>query len=94
VIDPEQILRELLALDPALRRERYHGERAIFYNPGGAAPLGVIFATIKDRDGPNHREAQLSRAGVYRFGFGLTRDSFARLFGEAPARPRRAAISV
>jgi hypothetical protein len=48
-IEPEQILRDLLALDPTLRRERYYGERAIFYNPGGVAPLGVIFAAIKDR---------------------------------------------
>ena len=87
VIDPEQILGELLALDPALRRERYYGERAIFYNPHGAAPLGVIFASVKDRDGPNDRTAALSRAGVYRLAFGLTRPTFARLFGAVPARP-------
>jgi hypothetical protein len=82
VIDPEQILRELLALDLALRRER-----AIFYNPDAVAPLGVIFASIKDRDGPNDRAAALSRAGVYRLAFGLARPTFVRLFGAVPARP-------
>jgi hypothetical protein len=92
VIDPEEILRELLALDPALRRERYYGERAIFYNPDGAAPLGVIFASIKDRDGPHDSAAALSRAGVYRLAFGLTRATFARLFGAVPARPAKGAV--
>jgi hypothetical protein len=92
VIDPEQILRELLALDPALRRERYYGERAIFYNPGGEAPLGVIFASIKDHDGPNDRAAALSRADVYRLAFGLTGATFARLFGAVPARPPKGAV--
>jgi hypothetical protein len=91
MIDPEAILRALLALDPALRRERYYGERAIFYNPGAVAPLGVIFASIKDHDGPNDRAAALSRAGVYRFAFATTRDAFARLFGEVPARPQKGA---
>jgi hypothetical protein len=86
-IEPEEILTELLALDPGLRRERYYGERAVFYNPGGTAPLGTIFASIKDDDGPNDRSAQLSRAGVYRLAFGLSRDAFARLFGEIPPRP-------
>jgi hypothetical protein len=33
----------------------------------------------------------LSRRGVYRFAFGLTRDTFARLFGEVPARPPKGA---
>jgi Family of unknown function (DUF6194) len=92
VIDPEQILRELLTLDPALRRERYYGERAIFYNPDRAAPLAVIFASIKDRDGPNDRAAALSRPGVYRLAFGLTRPTFARLFGSVPARPARGEV--
>jgi hypothetical protein len=58
---PETILRDLLALDPGLQRERYYGEQAVFYNPGRMAPLGVIFASIKDHDGPNDRRANLSR---------------------------------
>jgi hypothetical protein len=92
-IDPEEILRELLALDPALRRERYYDERAIFYNPDGAAPLGVIFASIKDREGPNDSAAALARAGVSRLAFGLTRATLARLFGAVPARPAKAPSS-
>jgi hypothetical protein len=42
VIAPEEILRRLLTLDPGLRLERYYGERAIFYNPGGVASLGGV----------------------------------------------------
>jgi hypothetical protein len=88
-LDRERILSDLLDLDPELRLERYYGERAIFYNPGRTAALGVIFASIKDHDGPNDRRANLSRPGVYRFAFGLRRETFARLFGEIPARPAK-----
>jgi hypothetical protein len=91
-IAPETILCDLLGLDADLRRERYYGERAIFYNPGGAAPLGVIFAAIKDRDGPNDARAELSRPGVYRLAFGLTPETFAQLFGEVPARPAKGGV--
>jgi hypothetical protein len=62
-----------LALDPALTLQRYYGERAVFYNPGRAALLGVIVASVKDHDGPNDRRANLSRPDVYRLAFGLTR---------------------
>jgi hypothetical protein len=91
-IGPDEILRELLGFDPALKCERYYGERAILYNPRGAAPLGVIFAAIKDGDGPNDRSAELSRPGVYRLAFGLTPGTFARLFGEIPARPTKGGV--
>jgi hypothetical protein len=70
-IEPEAILDDLLGLDPALMRQGYYGERSVFYNPGAAAPLGVIFASIKDRDGPDDKRANLSRPGVYRFAFQL-----------------------
>ncbi len=59
-IEPEELLSDLLRLDPALRREAYYRERSIFYNPGGVAPLGAILASIKDRDGPNEKAAKLS----------------------------------
>jgi hypothetical protein len=89
---PEEILGDLLELHPGLRLEPYWGERAVFYNPGGAAPLGVILAAIKDHDGPNDRSAQLSRAGVYRFAFGIRPETFVRRFGGIPARPRKGGV--
>jgi hypothetical protein len=89
---PDEILGNLLGLDPALRLEPYWGERAIFYNPGGAAPLGVILAAIKDHDGPNDRSAHLARAGVYRLAFGLAPETFRRLFGAIPPRPAKGRV--
>jgi len=91
-MEPEEILGKLLVMDPAFTRRAYYGERAIFYNPGGTAPLGVIFASVKDRDGPNDRRADLSRPDVYRLAFGLSRATFARLFGEVPARPAKGQV--
>lgn len=90
--EPEQILRDLVGLDPGLRLERYWGERSIFYNPGRAAPLGVIFASIKDHDGENDSSAKLSRPGVYRFAFCLDPDTYTQRFGDPPARPPKGGV--
>jgi Family of unknown function (DUF6194) len=87
VIDPAEILSRLTAVDPGVRQEAYYGERSLFFNPGRERPLGVIFASIKDRDGPNDKAANLSRPGVYRFAFGLTRETYADIFEAVPARP-------
>jgi hypothetical protein len=88
-IEPDAVLRDLMGLDPRLNLERYYGERAIFFNPDDAAPLGIIVAAIKDDDGPNDRAAKLSRPGVYLLAFGLPPGTFARLFGEIPSRPAK-----
>jgi hypothetical protein len=86
-IEPGELLSELPGFDPGLRRQAYYGERSIFYNPGGVAPLGTIFASIKDRDGPNDQAARLSREGVYRLAFSLTPGRFAERLGQPPRRP-------
>jgi uncharacterized protein DUF6194 len=91
-LEPEEVLSELLELDPGLRRQAYYGERSIFFNPGGAAPLGSIFASIKDHDGPNDKAAKLSREGVYRLAFCLTPDRFAERFGPPPRRPLKGGV--
>ena len=87
--EPEAILADLLGLDPGLRRNAYYGERSIFYNPRGRAPLGTIVASIKDRDGPNDKSANLSRPAVYRFAFQLGEDDFVDRFGRVPPRPAK-----
>ena len=91
-LDPGRILDDLLGLDPDLRLESYWGERAIFLNPGRAAPLGVILAAVKDHDGENDRSAKLSRAGVYRFAFGISPATFEQRFGAIPARPPKGGV--
>ena len=91
-LSPEEALDRLLALDAELRLKAYYGERSVFYNPGDVAPLGVIVASVKDRDGPNDRRAQLSRPDVYRFAFGMSPSSFERRFGAIPARPPKGGV--
>ena len=87
--EPEEILRDLLGVDPGLVGQAYYGERSIFYNPGGAAALGTIVASIKDRDGPNDKSADLSRPGVFRFAFQLRQDDYVERFGAVPRRPAK-----
>jgi hypothetical protein len=89
LIEPESVIAELLALDRAVRLERYYGERSLFYNPGRSAPLGVIFPSIKEDDGPHDRASRLSRPGVYRLAFQLTPEEYEKRFGPPPARPPR-----
>lgn len=91
-IEPEEILSDLLALDPGLGRAAYYGERSIFYNPDRVAPLGTIFASIKDRDGPNDKSSALGREGVYRLAFCLTPERFAERFGPTPPRPPKGGV--
>ena len=55
-------------------------------------PLGVIFAAIKDHDGPNDQASRLSRPGIYRVAFALAPNAFAARFGDVPARPPRGGI--
>jgi hypothetical protein len=91
-IEPEEILSDLVGLDPHLRVTPYWGERSIFYNPGDAAPLGVIVASVKDHDGDNDRSAKLDRDGVYRFALGISRETYVERFGEIPARPPKGGV--
>lgn len=91
-LGPSAIITELLSLDPGVRLERYYGERSLFYNPGRRAPLGVIFASIKEDDGPNDKASRLSRPNVYRLAFQLTPDDYASRFGPPPRRPPRGGV--
>ena len=90
--DPEAILRVLLGLDPGLRRRAYYGERSVFFNPGDARPLGMIFASVKDRDGPNDATSELSRPGVFRLAFCLGGAEYADRFGAVPPRPAKGGV--
>ncbi len=56
------------------------------------APLGTILASIKERDGPRDRAADLSRPGVYRFAFCLSSTAFAERFGPPPPRPPKGGV--
>jgi hypothetical protein len=86
-LQPEEILTELLDLDRNLNEEAYYSERALFYNPWRSAPLGVIFASVKEHDGPNDKMSRLSRPDVFRLSFQLTRHDYEDRFGPAPLRP-------
>jgi hypothetical protein len=88
-MDPADMLAELGRLDPELRLTPYYGERSLFYNPAARAPLGVLFASIKEHDGPNDRASRLARLDVYRLCFQLTAQAFAERFGAPPPRPGR-----
>nr|WP_246638081.1 DUF6194 family protein [Halomonas neptunia] len=63
------------------------GEQSFFYNPDRRLPRGVYFATLKDKDGDNDKGSNLSREGVLRFNFGISKSSYEEALGKRPARP-------
>ena len=91
-IEPAKIVAALLALDPNLCLKAYYSEESVFYNPRRAAPLGVIFASLKDHDGPNDAASALSRPGVYRLAFQLPRAEYLERFGPQPPRPPKGGV--
>jgi hypothetical protein len=91
-VEPAEIVAALLALDADLRLEPYYAEQSHFDNPGRAPRLGVIFASLKDHDGPNDRASRLSRPGVHRLAFALEPRAYAERFGAVPARPPRGGV--
>ena len=91
-VGPAEVVGALRDLDPDIRLERYYGERSLFYNPGGVAPLGIMFASVKDGDGPNDRASALSRPGVFRLAFQLTPAEYESRFGDPPARPQKGGV--
>lgn len=88
-LDPGSVLNELLGLDDDLMLQAYYSERSVFYNPGRAAALGVILASVKDHDGPNDARSDLDRPGVYRFAFQLSPEGYESWFGPVPSRPQK-----
>ncbi len=68
------------------------GETSFFYNPGDLRPRGTYFCTIKEKDGENDKASALHRKDVFRLNFGVTKQTFLRLFGVIPKRPFKGGI--
>ena len=74
------------ALDPALRRDATTASgRSSTTQTGRHRSASSRVGQGSRRT--NDRAARLSRTGIYRLAFGLTRPTFARLFGAVPRRP-------
>lgn len=68
------------------------GETSLFYNPGGLLPNGVYFCTLKEKDGENDKASKLDREGIFRLSIGITKETYAKLFGRKPKRPPKGGI--
>lgn len=84
---PDEVVATLTERFSGLVPKATWGETSLFYNPNGALPNGVYFATIKDHDGVNDSTSHLDRPGVFRVALGLPRARYEQLFGAQPARP-------
>ena len=91
-LTPDAIIENLIARYDGTVVVNAWGERSLFYNPGGALPRGVYFATVKEKDGTNDKASDLNRHGVFRLNIGTTRPLFLQRFGPPPARPGKGGV--
>ncbi len=68
------------------------GEVGLFYNPENKLSKGVYLLTFKEKDGLNDKASNTDRNGVFRLNIGISKDTFFRLFGERPKRPKAGQI--
>ena len=68
------------------------GEVGLFYNPDNILAKGVYLLTFKEKDGPNDKASNTNRDGIFRINIGITKETFVKLFGERPARPKAGQI--
>lgn len=68
------------------------GEEGLFYNPEQKLVKGIYLMTFKEKDGKNDKSSHLDRLGVYRLNVGISKNSFVRLFGSIPSRPKSGGV--
>ena len=91
-LTPATISNYLLTTFNDLKSLDAWGETSFFYNPGNLRPRGCYFCTIKERDGENDKASALDRKDVFRFNFGVARETFLKLFGTIPKRPPKRGV--
>jgi len=91
-MSPEEIASYIKKSFKGMKPKDKWGETSFFYNPGDKLPHGVYFATIKQKDGENNEASNLSRERVFQLNFGISENSFLKLFSEKPKRPSREQI--
>lgn len=85
---PEDILSYCLShLQDVVLVESW-GERGIFYNPHNVLKRGIYVLTIKEKDGVHDKASILDRECIYRVNVGLRKETFIKLFGHLPKRPK------
>ncbi len=65
-----------------------YGEKGIYYNPNNVLKRGIYILTIKENDGKNDKSSKLYRPNTFRVSLGLQKNTFSKLFGIPPKRPK------
>ena len=92
MITPEQIIEDANQRFSGTVIHNAWGEHGLFYNPGQVLKRGVYIMTVKLKDGENDRASDLAREGIYRINTGIRKDTFRKLFGDLPGRPKAGGI--
>lgn len=87
-LNENEIIEYCLAKFPDTVLINSWGERSIFYNPQNKLKRGIYVLTIKAQDGPNDKASKLDREGVYRVNWGVTAETFLKLYAVVLDRPK------
>lgn len=88
----ESIIAYLTSSFSGLKIIKTWGEISIFYNPNNARPHGTYFCTIKTNDSTYDHASNLNRKNVFRFNFGISKNTFIQIFKVIPKRPAKRGI--
>jgi hypothetical protein len=94
LIDPDDVIKIVLARYPGCVEILSWGERAVFYNPERQLSRGVYFLTVKDHDGEHDRASNLDRPGVFRVSIGCGPRAYEQRFGPRPSRPAKGGVAA
>lgn len=92
ILSKEEIIKIVLGRHKGLVINQNWGETGIFYNPENKLKKGIYLLTFKEKDGENDVSSHLNRGGHYRLNLGISKDTFMRLFGNIPARPKAGGV--
>jgi len=73
---------------PGLLKNTNWGELGLFYNPEEKLKIGIYLMTFKEKDGEHDSASKLDRGGLYRLNLGISKETFIKIFGTIPKRPR------
>lgn len=88
----KSIINKLQEKYPGLNSIQSWGETMLVYNPDDLLKRGVYFCTFKEKDGENDSSSKLSRDGVFRMSFGISKQRFLEHFGRSFQRPPKGGI--
>ena len=88
MLTKDEIIAKILSKYEGLFVNENWWETWLFYNPEHKLKKGIYLLTFKEKDGKNDSSSDLNREKFYRLNLGISKETFTKLFGSIPSRPK------